>query len=204
MPLQLTVSSDQRIAVIGQTRMGKTYLLEFLLQQQPRWIVVDSKHMVKYKGAYLTSDPVAALLQDKVIYRPESGRPPEDFWMEAVRSLHERGGGVLVIDEGSYITSATQIPKGLADAIRLGGELGVGVWILAQESTSVHNTTLRQSDMIVMFYNQGASDREKLSMITGDMAFATAHLEKYQFIVFQRGETYDHDAIPVYTVSHNG
>lgn len=201
MALELTVSNDQRIAIIGQTRMGKTYLTGRLIDDQPRVIVIDSKHMVKLRGYHLTDSPTAALLTDRVIYRPESGSPPEDFWMAAVRSLHERGGGVIVIDEGSYITGANRIPKGLSDAIRLGGELGVGVWILAQEAVTVHNTTLRQSDMIIMFYNQGESDREKLATITGDMAFVTAHLPPHEFVVYVRGETYDHDAVPVYKVN---
>ena len=198
---ELVIRSDQRAAIIGQTRMGKTFLTEHLVEDQPRVIVVDSKHMVKWRRFHLTSSPVAALLEDRVIYRPQSGRPPEDWWMEAVRSLHDRGGGIIIIDEGSYITSASNVPRGLADSIRLGGELGVGVWILAQESTTVHNTTLRQSDILVMFYNQGHSDREKLSHIVGDMAHTLAHLDKYEFVVFVRGETYDHEAVEVYRIN---
>lgn len=199
--MQLEIGSDQRVAIIGQTRMGKTFLAERLVKRQPRVLVIDSKHMVKWKGFHLTSSPHAALLESRVIYRPESGRPPNDFWMAAVRSLHDRGGGILLIDEGSYITSASQIPQGLADAIRLGGELGVGVWILAQESTTIHNTTLRQSDVIIMFYNQGQSDREKLAHVVGDMGHTLVHLDKYEWTIFVRGETYDHDQIPVYRVN---
>lgn len=179
--------------------MGKTFAVERLLDQQPRVIVVDSKHRVNWKGYHLTDNPVAALLTDKVIYRPPNGKPPDEWWMEAVLSLHERGGGVIYVDEMSVITDANRIPKGLSDAIRLGRELGVGIWFAAQESTTVHNTTLRQADMLVMFYNQGESDRVKLAGIVGDMAFITAHLPKYHCIVFVRGETYDHDSVPTYS-----
>lgn len=199
--LELVASSDQRVGILGQTRMGKTFLAEHLLAQQPRVIVVDSKHRVKWKGYHLTDNPVAALLADRVIYRPPGGAPPDSFYWEAVNTLHERGGGVLYIDEMSYVTSANRIPKGLADAFRLGGEIGVGVWFAAQESTTVHNTTLRQAEMLILFYNQGASDRDKLSKVTGDMAHVTAYLPKYEFVVFVRGETYDHDAVPVYKVN---
>lgn len=198
MALELAASSDQRVGILGQTRMGKTFLAERLLDQQKRVVVVDSKHRVKWRGFHLTDNPMAALLTDRVIYRPPSGAPPEAWYWEVVNSLHERGGGVLYIDEMSYITGPNKIPKGLADAFRLGGEIGVGVWFSAQESTSVHNTTLRQAEMLIMFYNQGASDREKLAKVTGDMAHVTAYLPKYEFVVFVRGETYDHDAVPVY------
>ena len=201
MPLNLQAMSDQRVGIIGQTRMGKTFLAEHLLSQQPRVVVIDSKHRVNWSGYHLTDNPVAALLADKVIYRPASGAPPADWWFEAVRTLHDRGGGIIYVDEMSYIVGPNQMPKSLGDAIRLGGEIGVGIWFSGQESTSIHNTPLRQSEMLIMFYNQGASDREKLAKIVGDMAFATAHLPKYHFVVFVRGETYDHDAIPTYMVN---
>lgn len=178
--------------------MGKTFLAEHLLSQQPRVIVIDSKGHINWKGYHLTDNPVAALMTDRVIFRPKGGKPPAEWWFEAMQILHERGGGVIYVDEGSYITDANRIDKGLADAFRLGGERGVGIWFSAQESTTVHNTMLRQSEMLVMFYNQGASDREKLARIVGDMAHATQYLPKYEFVVFVRGETYDHDAVPVY------
>lgn len=180
--------------------MGKTFLMEFLAEQQPRVIVVDSKGRVNWKGYHLTTNPQGAFLADKVIYRPEGGAPPEEWWPEAVQSLIERGGGVIIVDEMSYIVTVNRITKGLSDAFRLGGEQSVGVWYCAQESTAVHNTTLRQAGLIIMFYNQGASDREKLAAIVGDMAHVTAYLPKYQFVVFVRGETYDRDAIPTYMV----
>lgn len=198
MTLELTADSDQRIGVIGQTGMGKTYLMEELVGDQKRSLVVDSKHRVSWKGYHLTDNPVAALLQDKVIYRPATGRPPDDFWREAMLSLHDRGGGIIYIDELSIICTANKIPSGLADVVRLGRELGVGVWWAAQESTAIHNTMMRQADQLVMFYNQGASDRDKLVKIVGDMGETTSQLDKYQFVVFERGETYDNQAVPVY------
>lgn len=196
----LVANSDQRVGFIGQTRMGKTFLAEHLLEQQPRVIAIDSKGHLRWDGYSLTDNPIAALLTDHVIYRPPDGTPPPDFWEASVNSLHERGGGVLYVDEMGHQTSSARIAKGLADAFRLGGEKGVGVWYSGQESTTIHNTTLRQSELLCMFYNQGASDREKLAAIVGDMAFTTQYLDKYQFIVFVRGETTDRDDVAVYQV----
>jgi hypothetical protein len=198
--LLLQAGNDQRVGILGQTRMGKTFLAEHLLSQQPRVIVVDSKGHLNWSSYHLTNDPVAAMLTDRVIYRPPDGRPPNDFWTSAVESLHERGGGLIYIDEMSFISGSNQIDRALADGFRLGGERGVGIWYSAQESVSVHNTVLRQAEMLIMFYNQGASDRDKLARIVGDMGYTTQYLDKYQFIVFVRGETYDHDAIPTYEI----
>ncbi len=202
MTLELTVTSDQRITFIGQTQMGKTTLVKNLLDQQPRVWAVDSKEMLDWPGYYLTDNPMAVFTQDHVIYRPPGGQPPEWWWMEAVRRMHERGGGVIYVDEGSYVTDANRMPKGLQDAIRLGAQIGVGVWFAGQEATTIHNTALRQADMLILFYNQGSSDREKLSKVTGDMAHITRNLPPYELVVFKRGETYDHDAIPTYKLPH--
>jgi hypothetical protein len=196
--LLISAASDQRVGFLGQTRMGKTELAMHLLEDQPRVICIDSKGHLKIPGFFLTDNPMAALMEDRVIYRPKGGKPPREWWAEAVETLHERGGGIIYIDEMAAITTANRIDDGLADAFREGGEKGVGIWFSSQESTTVHNTTLRQAEMLVMFYNQGASDREKLAGIVGDMAHVTAYLPKYEFIVFIRGETYDHDAVPVY------
>lgn len=178
--------------------MGKSYLAEQLLKPQPRVIGLDSKGYLKWPGYHLTNNPIAALLTDKIIYRPDGGKPPEDWYSAAVDSLHERGGGVLYIDELSFLTSANRISSGLADAFRLGGEIGVGVWYSAQESTTIHNTTLRQAELLVLFYNQGASDREKMAQIVGDMAFTTQEFDPYEFTVFKRGETTDRQDVNTY------
>lgn len=207
--LELAVKNDERIAVIGQTKMGKTFLMERLLADQPRIIVVDSKERVRWKGFHLTRNPHATLLADKVIFRPDErggdnanrgGVPPDWWWRAALDSLSQRGGGIIYIDELPVVVTANRIPGGLADLYRVGSELGVGVFGSAQESTTIHNTTLRQCDQIILFYNQGASDRDKVTDVVGDMGETTGFLGAYQFVVFVRGETYDKDSIPVYQV----
>jgi hypothetical protein len=196
--LELVAKSDERVGFIGQTKMGKTFLVERLISEQPRAIVIDSKHRVNWKGFHLTDNPVAALLEDRTIYRPPTGVPPEDWWEQAMVSLNERGGGIIYIDELPVIATDSRIPKGLAKVFRVGSELSVSVWWSAQESTTIHNTTLRQSEQLVLFYNQGASDRDKLIKIVGDMAEVTGRLKEYEFILFVRGETRDGEPIQVY------
>lgn len=198
--LELTAQSDQRLGVVGQTGMGKTFLMERLLDPQPRVVVVDSKHRVKWKGYHLTSNPMSAFLERKVIYRPIGGSPPDDWWVGAMDHLHRAGGGIIYIDELSICCTDARIPSGLAEVFRLGREVGVGVWWAAQESTAIHNTTMRQADQLILFYNQGASDRDKLTKIVGDMGEVTGSLPEYDFVVFVRGETYDGSEIPVYRV----
>lgn len=199
-PANYKLESDKRVGAIGRTGSGKTYLMERLLEPQPRVISVDSKHRLRWPGYSLTDDPSAALIRDKVIYRPPEGQtPPDWFWTAAMDSLHERGGGIIYLDEAAEITTPNTCPKGLRTVVRLGREIGVGVWWASQEATAVSNVLIRQSDVLNLFMNHGASDRDKLIQTTGDMGEVPAHLGFYEFVVYQaNGEAYDSSDIPVY------
>jgi hypothetical protein len=176
-----------------------------LLKQQPRVVVVDSKHRVDWDGFSLTYDWRAAanFATHKIIYRHRGDIPPE-FWRRVLQSLHDAGGGVLYLDEAPAITSPSSAPSGLKDVIRMGGQLGVGVWWAGQEATGVNNTLIRQSDVLLLFHNNGASDRDKLIQTCGDMGEATYVLQPWEFMVYESGgKTYDPGKIPVYKVESN-
>lgn len=199
----LTLKSDQRVGAVGRTRCGKTYAMEQLLKQQQVCIVVDSKHRVDWPGFSLTYDwkSAANLAEKKIIYR-HYGPIPDEFWERAMQSIHDAGGGVLYIDEAPAITSPNSAPQGLKDVIRMGGQLGVGVWWSGQEATGVNNTLIRQSDVLLLFHNGGASDRDKLIKTCGDMGEATYKLQPFEFMVYQAGgKTYDPSAISVFKVN---
>lgn len=189
-----------RVGCLGRTGSGKTVLMEKMLADQPRVIVVDDKHRVNFPGYHLTSDPAAALLEDKVIYRP-NGKVPNSFWEDAMTVLHKAGGGIIYIDELSEECSPNTMPSGLKSILRMGRELGVGLWWSAQSATEIYNTAIRQSDVLVLFLNVGASDRDKIIKTAGDIGEVTAHLELYWFVVFESAnQAYDPEAIPAYKV----
>jgi hypothetical protein len=195
----LTLSNDMRIGAIGRTRCGKTTIMGALLSDQPRVIVIDSKWRVNWPKFDLTYDPDAALTSDRVIYRHERGEIPPRFWIAAMEKLNEDGGGIIYIDELPEITTPNSAPDGLKTIFRLGGELGVGCWWSAQEATGVNNTMIRQSDVLMLFLNHGASDRDKLIQTTGDIGEVPAYLQPYEFVIFQSGgESYDSENIEVY------
>ena len=172
--------------------------MERLLRAQPRVLVIDSKHRVNWDGFFLTYNLRSALVEKRTIYR-HTGPIPNDFWMRAVNWFHELGGGVIYIDEIPVLTGPNRIPPGLADAFRMGGEIGVGVWWSAQESTGVNNTVLRQSEIVLLFLNQGASDRDKVIKTFGDIGEVTGKLRPHQFVVVENyGEAYDPDNIAVW------
>lgn len=190
-----------RVGAIGRTGTGKTTVMRTLLDPQANVIVIDSKQRVNWSGYYLTDDPDAAFLERKVIYRHQEDTVPPRFWDDALDILHERGGGIIYIDELPVLTGPNKAPEGLRRIFRLGREIGVGCWWAAQEATGINNTMIRQSDILLLFLNHGASDRDKLIETCGDIGECTARLGFYEFVVFQSyGEAYDPTNIPVFTL----
>jgi hypothetical protein len=194
----LNLTSDMRVGAIGQTQAGKTFIMEQALREQPRVVVVDDKQRVDWPGYSLTYDPNAAFAEDRIIVRHR--KPiPDDWWPAMMSSLHERGGGIIYIDEAAEQTTPNTIPAGLRTVVRLGAQIGVGVWWSAQEATAISNVLIRQSDILLLFFNQGASDRDKLIRTAGDIAEVTASLNLYEFLVYQSyGRGWDPSDIPVY------
>ena len=173
--------------------------MEYLLKQQPRVIAVDTKGDLNWKGYYLTSDPFSALNPDikKVIVRiPEGEKVPNDFWTRAMRFLQSQGGGIIYIDEMPMITNPNWAPPGLKDVFRIGGGIGVGVYWSAQEATGVANTIIRQSEVLALFHNHGASDRDKIAGVAGDIAEVTKALDLQEFVVYESYGVYNED-VPV-------
>lgn len=195
----LTLTNDLRVGCLGFTGSGKTFLMEQLLRKQPRVLVIDNKHRVNFPGYHLTNDPTAALLEPKTIYRPE-GVIPNSFWEDAMAAMHDAGGGIIYVDELSEVCDAHRMPAGLKSIFRMGRELGVGLWWAAQSAAEITNTALRGSNILILFMNLGASDRDKIIRIAGDIGEVTAHLDFRQFVVFESANrAYDPSAIPAYT-----
>jgi hypothetical protein len=198
---ELTLANDMRVGFLGFTGSGKTYCAEKLLENQPRVVVVDPKGRVNWPGYHLTTNPSAALLEPKTIFRPK-GAIPNNFWVDCKEVLHENGGGIVYIDELAVITTPHTIPAGLRDLFNTGRELGVGVWFAAQAASEIPNTALRGSNVLVLFVNVGASDRDKIMKIAGDIGEITAHLDMREFVVVElANRAYDPDHIPVYTIN---
>lgn len=196
----LNVTTDQRIGAIGRTGSGKTVLMRTLLEDQPRVLVVDDKQRCNFPGYFLTSDPSAALLEPKTIFRPD-GKTPSSLWEDALEIFHEEGGGVVYIDELAEQSTPNRMDPALKKILRLGRELGVGLWWSAQSATEIFNTAIRQADILILFLNVGASDRDKVIKTAGDIGETTAHLELHEFVVFESAnQAYDPDAIPAYQI----
>lgn len=195
---ELTISNDMRVGAIGRTRCGKTFLMMHLLEGQKRVLIVDDKQRVRKEGYHLTSDPNAALIEDKTILRP-NGRLPSSFWEEVLEHFSREGGGLVYIDELAEQCDQHGMNPGLRSIFRMGGELGVGLWWAAQSATEISNTAIRQSDVLILFLNIGSSDRDKIIKTAGDLGEVTAHLKLYQFVVYESAnQGYDPNHIPVY------
>jgi len=197
---ELALRSDQRVGFIGRTGSGKTFLAQAMLAPQPRVLVIDDKQRVDFPGYFLTTNPTAALVEDKTILRPGK-KLTSGFWEDAMYTIHEKGGGIVYVDELAVRTTPSFMDEGMKNILRLGNQLGVGFWWAAQSATEVFNTAIRQADVLILFQNIGASDRDKIIKTAGDIGEVTRALsyKNYEFVVFESdGEPYDSNAIPAY------
>lgn len=198
---RITLKSDMHVGCLGFTGSGKTFFMEHMLKDQDRVVIIDTKHRVNFRGYFLTSDPAAALLEKKVIYRPQ-GKVPNSFWEDLLDKLAEDGGGVVYIDELAIVSTPNTIPSGLQEIFNTGRELGVVVWWSAQAATEIPNTALRSSTVLVLFVNVGASDRDKIIRNAGDIGEVTAHLKFREFVIVElANKAYDPAHISVYTLN---
>jgi len=200
MTATLHVESGWRVGALGRQGSGKTELMRLLLADQPRVLIVDSKHRVNFPGYFLTESESAALIEPRTIFRPKGG-VKSSFWEDALVYMNEKGGGVIYIDELAEVSTPNKMDKSLQKILRLGRELGVGLWWSAQSATEIFNTAIRQTDVMICFLNIGASDRDKMTKTVGDLGEVTAHLELYDFVVFESAnQSYDPNGIRAYRV----
>ncbi len=203
--MNLEIFGRERVGAIGRTGSGKSHLLMRALGQIKGRdvIVVDTKGSVRNRpaqsrhesevflqGYSITKDwkRAAAAYREggKVIYRPTTPTPPDEFW---TRVWNEYGGThkrnlTLYVEEAGHITGVNKIPDGLQLIFQAGREVGLGCWWGAQQSTKVHNTVLSQSEKHFIFHIPVESDRDKLKGILGKGVLRAGELDRFEFIPF--------------------
>lgn len=177
-----------RLAFVGPTGSGKSYLAREILRHYRNVIIVDPKHQWSWKrprdewyelraatlGQLYKQLQAADATGQPVLYRP----PPEDLLPMNCRNLDhvadlalQRRNTILYYDELVYISGSSdwqvRAPKWY-QAMTTGRTRGVGVWNAFQRPSWVPMVALTEAEERFIFYLRNKDDRRRMEEGTGE------------------------------------
>lgn len=164
MPRDATIKPNQRVALIGKTGSGKTYLEQQISLSWERFVVFDAKGTIPLKGWNL-EEGSSALRQlrngHSARIRVRESDPRKWLsWLDLIWQLHNV---VLYIDEMSLVNPSTNPSLELRKLYQQGRELGVGVHASTQRPRNVPAIMFSEADWIFAFRMSRAEDRKTVA-----------------------------------------
>lgn len=171
----MKLQGNSRVAVIGKTGSGKTFLSEYLLRNVGRLVVFDVKGNLKNRFGLV--DYSAKLWRRfmrgekfRVRITAPIGKNVDlvNLYDEYFRQIYDTGDCIVYIDEVYGVTGgANYLAPYLTALYTRGRELGVGIVACTQRPTFIPNFILTESEYFFVFRLQLESDRKKIENIVG-------------------------------------
>lgn len=178
---------NDRIALVGATGSGKTYLAGKLLRSVSRLIVIDPKNTLgnkwglsdwskRSKKALFAGDPL------RVRFSPEPG---EEWRYEEILSLAYEAENVMIYIDEVYgiVEPGRKPPKYLTADYTRGRELGIGMIAATQRPSWVPLFILSEANWYICFRLMMDEDRRRMSKFMGSSVLAVPP-DKYGFYVY--------------------
>jgi hypothetical protein len=175
--------ANSRVAFVGPTRCGKTYLARAWLRFYPHVIVIDPKRQWDWKdkderfklkssdwktfGEQLraTADKKDEHYGYPIVWRPPADElTPEDLDRVYEVAFH-RGHTLVYMDELYFLTDAGtggSRAKWFRACVTAGASRGVGCWSSFQRPAWVPLIALTETEVRAIFYLRNASDRKRI------------------------------------------
>jgi DNA helicase HerA-like ATPase len=191
----MQIQFNQRVAIFGKTRSGKSYFAKSLLLSYPRICVHDRKHehfdliqRYHFSPVKTPEELILAIQKNKkrIIYQPAD--PSTEDFDEVCRIIFATGNICLVVDEAASYVSATKIPFWFGEILRLGALRGIGVISISQRPRAIHNTIISESEYIFAFRLHLKTDRDKLREVIGEEVETLRQMPYYHFMVWDGDE----------------
>ncbi len=180
----LTIKGSDRLCLFGRTGSGKTTLAKYLIEQVPRYVVLDPKGTFNVEGIPVVKS--FSRMQDRQIVRPKWNADTYMVFDHAMLSAYKQRNIVVYLDETTMHTKPTVINPTLGMLIRLGRERGVGTWCASQRPKNIPSAIFTEAEHIFSFPLNFRLDREKVESFTADgVADEIATLQGHDFVYFR-------------------
>lgn len=186
----IRVKSNERVALVGKTRSGKTYFARHLCAPLDRLVVFDSKGTLGGRDWNLSSHESTW----RALKRGEAGRyrivgDVGMDWRPWLRELWRMRPITLYIDELlAVVPRGHKAPTELDALYTRGGELGIGVWAGMQRPRWVPPFALSEAEWIFLFRVAKKSDRQAISEFGDDEEIMMQPIrDEHGFYIYRQG-----------------
>jgi hypothetical protein len=167
--MDIDLSYNKRLAFIGKTRSGKTFLANHLLshfqkQKDIQIILLDPKHERRKFGDGSSLEGPKLVKEYKKNIKVQCFQ--EYHWNpsldDTVDQILKRGKVIFDLDEIGGIATANSVPDGITRLWTQGGGKGVGAWSKFQKPLGIPKVIKSQSEYFFMFRINPLDDRKDM------------------------------------------
>lgn len=194
----IVIQPHDRVALIGKTGCGKTYLAKMYARGFKNVLVLDTKGTFTWDKVPIirTLDKLMKVGEGRFIYRPIDTEMNADFFDAFFEFAYKRRHTVVLVDElAQVMTSASDILPNWQNIMQRGRELNVGIINATQRPRGVPKMMMSESEHTFCFRLKLEDDRKHVAEFMGreiiekklkDREFFYMH-ESYDTPIFSPG-----------------
>jgi ABC-type dipeptide/oligopeptide/nickel transport system ATPase component len=173
--VDIRVRSNDRVAVVGQTESGKTFLVQQLVRTARRLVVADPKGTLRGKWRLeewsdatrerlLGGEPVRIRIPAPLV----EPRYVTDVWDGYFRDVYDAGNCLVDVDEVYGVVPTGKRPGMWYQALYTRGrELGIGAIACSQRPSWIPLELISEAAWFFCFRLMLLSDRQRMSELMG-------------------------------------
>lgn len=165
-----SIKPSDRVAFVGKTGSGKTYLAKGLLSSVQRLIVLDAKGTLGDWVPNFDNDLEKKLMNGEMV-RARIPAPIGGDWDDILWKCYEAGNVTIYIDEVYGISEGSKPSDALRAVITRGRELGIGVWSSTQRPSWIPLIILSECEWVFTFQLRLMEDKRRMASIIGPTAY---------------------------------
>lgn len=171
---KIEIASSDRVAIVGATGSGKTFLSRHLLWRVKRLVVCDPKGTLRGQWALeewsettraklLEGEPVRVRIASPII----RGSKESPDWEPYLWDVYDAGNVLLYVDEVYGVVPIGRKSQALNAIYTRGRELGIGAFACSQRPSWIPLELLSESSWFFMFRLLLQEDRDRMAAMMG-------------------------------------